>query len=366
MLCLCKQQITALGGALGPLIGLPPLSLTIDLTALSLKLGALSAAAQLAGVSSEILLSLPGLPIPALSASISASAVAQLGGLGLAVQAAKSGLGVDLLASASVTMPRLNALAASISLHAPLLKALLAALENELAKLLPAVQALQAAQSLGVNLLLPSASIQLAGLAAQAARLSISFPPMTPALAARLNLAAAIQIAHSRFGINLLLPGGMLKLQLALKALLALKLPSLLLEIPGLSPVALGNLSLLGALLAALKALGINLLAPGVAASLPQLLAPLLSLSLPPIPFPPLPSFSLALMAPAAALDLSASAVAALQLDLLGPMLAVQLPSFGAMASLAVALQMIAEGTGIKLAWAGPLACSGSCPLAPL
>src|SRR5262249_41244605 len=146
MLCLCKQQITTLGQRHGLFAGLPLLRLSIDLSQLSLRLGALSAAAQLGGVSAQVLASLPGLPAPALSAAISAPASARLTGLGMGLQAVQQGLGITLLLDAS--LPRLNALATSLSLHGPMLGGLLAALEAEIAGLLgllPLASALQSA-----------------------------------------------------------------------------------------------------------------------------------------------------------------------------------------------------------------------------
>src|SRR5262249_38999559 len=230
------------------------------------------------------------------------------GALGGGVRAVQSGVGLNL-ADPQVAIGDLLMFSASVALHAPALNALIGALNaalNAAKALLPVASALQMGRALGVNLLAPHASIQLGGLASQALRLQagLRLPPMTPALSARLALAAVMHGAQSHLGINLALPGGVARFSAALRLMAGLSIPPVLLNPPRLAPPALGPVSAPGLLLGAIQdALGLNLLQPGAAARLPALLAPLVNLKLPGLALPSPPPFNLAMARPAAALN---------------------------------------------------------------
>ena len=103
------------------------------------------------------------------------------------------------------------------------------------------------------------------------------------------SLAAAVNALKMAFGIDLTLPGAMVKLSAMLALAAKLQVPSLSLNLPALNAM----LSLSAGLATIKAALGIDLTLPGAGAQLSAMLAPLLSLSLQLPSLPPLPSLSL-------------------------------------------------------------------------
>jgi hypothetical protein len=365
MPCLCKQALVMLGQSMvsvpvppGFQLGLALPGLNITLPKLAIQLGALTAAAQAARSASSLSLAatLPSLPMPAIS--LDAALAAKLGGLASGVQAIQTGLGVDL--SASAALPQLQMLASSIQVNGSLLNALLDALMpliNTLLDLLPVCSAVLSARALGINLLGPSASLQLGSLASQASALSINLAASLPALsspqfALRLALVAMIE-QSAALGINLMAPGGALSLQATLNLFAGLPpLPSALINFPALPPLKLALLAALAQAIQAIRAAtGINPLLPGGLSQITASLMPLLSLQLPALPFPALPPINLALAAKAAAI--TPQMVSSLNLSAVLPSLQLPTLNLGSLPALAIALKLTAGSFGVTLPCTG-------------
>lgn len=381
---LCKNGIARLAAALAPAASLPDVNPPANLPALTQRLNALIAAAQVARLSAgggppPNLGALPPLPLPP-GFPASPLVAAKLGAAGAGAQAVNASLGIDL-ASPQAAGP-LASMGLSVALFGPKLGEVVASPGvAKLTALLPLVSALQTARALGVNLLSPHASKQLAGLAAQAGQLparlggpaaagglpaapetGLGSPPAVSPAQARLGFAAVAMEAKARFGADLTAPGGSARLAASLKAMSSATIPDPLLNPPGLSPVGLGNLAALGAAVAAIReALGVDPLQPGALDGLPALLKPLEGLELPDVPALPPPPASPALMGPAAALAFGPRDVEALDLPTLAAALNAPAPNFGALPALAGSLGSADAALGTNLVWPGPLRCPFGC-----
>jgi hypothetical protein len=339
-LCLCSLQVAALGRAVAGL----DLRLAMPRPAASLQAGLALLLSPRFG------LHLPRLPEFGMSLALRSKlqAVATVAG---ALSSLRFGLGITPR-NAGVLLP---SLAASLNANGAALAALpvptLAPLQAA-AELAVCVQT--ARLGLGMNLLTRRG--QAAFRAALAAALSVGPPAPSGATALSvglsapsgsaavlLELAVAVHAVQTGFGINLLLPGGVARLNAALALLASVKLPSLSLNLPGLANV----LALAGALLAIKMSLGLDLRLPGAAAKLSAILSLLVSLKLPSLPPP---GGSLALLA---GMDLTALA----SLDLGGlhlPAPALGLASYSLIGSLAAAVH---ASFGINLV------ASAGCPI---
>lgn len=296
-----------------------------------------------------------------LSASLTASAVARLE----ALAAIKLALGINPLAvNASAS---LGLAIRSMNMHLPSIMALLLkALQPIMQALSDLIAMLTTASivnmTLGINLMLPGGAMKL-GLALGAAlRASVS-ASVAASVSAAANLAmhARLVAAASALGFNLLLPGGLAQLNAALRLSASLGLPGLNLD--------LGNLITLSSLLAQLAAIqaafNVNLMLPNAAALLAAALAPLLAAlsSLAGLGIPLGLGVGAGLNASAAAAaSLSASAQASLQAVASANLSAglFGVPSLGSLGLAAnLALQLgLASGTGVM-----QTSPCGSCPL---
>jgi hypothetical protein len=256
---------------------------------------------------------LPALPFPALK-------VSELAALGGAANAIKLGLGIDLFNVKANA--QLAAFAKSFGLHGAGLG---------LGVNASALASLSAMASLAMTLK-AMFGINLLSLKAGATLTLPPLPPLPalPPLGPLLSLAALVSAAKLGLGIDLLAPGGVAKLSAALSVLVSLKIPELSLN---LGPLA--NLLLAVALVAQLKALGIDLTTPGGAAQLAAALSLVASLKLPALPaLPALPSLALLKLA----LGLDLKALLALKLGGLNLGGLPNLGNFALVASLAASL----------------------------
>jgi hypothetical protein len=299
-----------------------------------------------------------------LSASLTASAVARLE----ALAAIKLALGINpLAANASMS---LGLAIRSMNMHLPSIMALLLKALQPLMEVLSDLIAMLTTASivnltLGINLLVPGGAMKL-GLALGAAiRASASVSASVAAsvnAAANLALHARLVAAASALGFNLLLPGGLAKLSAALRLSASLGLPGLNLDLGSLITLS----SLLAQLAAIQASLNVNLMLPNamslLAAALAPLLAALSGLANMNIPLGLNVGAGLNASAAAAA-SLSASAQASLQATAsanLSAGLGFGVPSLGSLGLAAnLALQLgLASGTGVM-----QTSPCGSCPL---
>jgi hypothetical protein len=312
VICLSPIHLGQLGALLGPL------KLSIPLPNLP----------NLPALQHALALSVPFPPLPPLpplpALTIDPLHLSAFLGLAGGLHALRVGLGIDLLA------PRANlqlaAFAKSVGLHLPALLGLSLSLPPlpliQLANLVLSVKAI-----LGINLL-------------QAGLVLPPLPPLPPLPVIPpllLRLALLIHAVQLGFGINLLVPGAVLKLSAALSLLATLTIPTLSLSLP-----ALGNLMLM------VTALGLLKLAFGISfgGSLTPVLNLALRLQIPPLPpLPPLPL----ILPPLPDLKMLAG------LNLAGLNLGLALPSLGLFPMLASLVAAVNANLGINLLCPCPL-----------
>jgi hypothetical protein len=334
MLCLCSQKLNNLAQALASLqLGFgAKLSATLPGILIAAKIDLKAALAAAAAFSVQ----LPGLNLGALQAAAAAAG---------AVMSIRTGLGINLLDLKMAA--ELKSLAESVAAHAGLLAGLplpRLALMMDLQAVLSAI--LQAKAELGINLLGPTASAELAAAASGALAVNAALGGAAGSLSAMIALALALKGLQMSLGLQLGSPGAAAQLSAALALMASLKLPSISLNLP-----KIGLLIMAAQLAASAKlALGIDLTAAGAGAALALALKALLSLSLP----------KLAL---GAALNFSGlKAALGLQAGLALPALTIGvMPDFTGLSALASLAASVKLGFGIDLL--AKIPCGALCPV---
>jgi|GEM_PF-5080671 len=358
MSCTC---LAALKNALAGLLGLEPITIKIPLDLPKMMLGAsalgslnaMASASMSASLSAALSLGLPSL-------SLNVSAMAKLSAAAAAMMAMQTTLGLNLSASAS--------LSAALAMQMGSLKFNLMGLLAMLAGIdIPAVMALGKLAAmvsafklgLGVDLMLPGASMKLSLAISAALALSaqLGLGAGSAKLAILAQFAAVANLAAS-LGINLGAPGAMASLTAALKLAASLSLPSISLPMPGMGSL----IGLLMALANIQSAFGINLLMPG---GMMQLKLALGGLTLPSLAMSAKLSEAIKLGAMMAsvmpALSANLSAIASLNMSAVMK-LALGLPNFGPISLMASLVASAKLGAGLNLLMP-PGSCSSSCPV---
>jgi hypothetical protein len=258
MICLCKNALATLPllkADLSAKLGLPLPPMLLELAALpGLPNLGMIAKADLAAMAA---LALPPFPLSLqLAANVKATlaAAAQLGHLGIPLGASSVQASADL-----------QGLMMSLALHLPGLRIPVPSLElKAIARLAGAMTAIRL--SLGIDLFLPGAFLQLQEMLSGALKLQLGLP-IDPRLVS--NLAAYASLAET-----LGLVGGIGNLLPAIRFMFGLKLPGLQVD---MGPAA-NLLALLGMLASIKAAFGIDLAIPGAMLALRAKVGTLLSL----------------------------------------------------------------------------------------
>lgn len=276
MACICAKSLASLLLSLEPAFKLAPPAIKVpplveDLAAILPALASAAGPASGAGLASSASLSavarlrLAPFPLSPLALSNiqgAAAAYLQLQALGINPESR----GASAQISALIGSLNLNLGGLALTMPPAALPRLLAI--GRLCSILVAARA-----SLGVDLLLPDAAVQLrAALAAKLAALDAGMPALSPAALANLSAYAALAAAAAPFG-------GIVGLGPALRILLSLRFPSLRVNMVSLADL-LGALSAVANIRAALGIDPLALNAMGLLRARLALLAPLQSMSL--------------------------------------------------------------------------------------
>jgi hypothetical protein len=336
MLCLCAQKLNMVAQSMASLqLGLnAKLTATLPGVLVAARIDAKAALSAAAALTAQ----LPNLSVqlgPMQSAAAAAGALMTI----------RAGLGINPLDVKAAA--ELKALAQSTAAHAGILAKLPLPSMSAAMTLQAVINAiLQAKAELGINLLSPTASAELAAAASAAVGVNAALAGAAPSLNAMIALALALKLPQLALGIQVGSPAGASQLSASLAMMASLKLPSIALDIPRVS-----MLITVAQLVASTKmALGIDLTAKGAGPALALALKALFSLNLPKLHMGPALSLSGLKAAMAITVPVTLPQITA------GP-----LPSFTGLSMLASLVASMKAAFGVDLLAKVP--CGAICPV---